>query len=312
MPLNATARGYRVAYIPEVTQGTTPATAPTLLRTTGGGMKIAASTVESEEIQLIEVPDVIRTNVDGTGTINFEYSYGGIHPLLEALFGGAWTSNVLRVGTTARFFTIEDQFTDISRFLNSKGCLIESLSVTLAQGQKITGTITYRALTPPTSMTSATVFGAAPTAAPTNPIMSPVGSVRLVQEGGALDLGPAGIGTVGFTINMSRPGIAQPQLGSTALSGLDMGTFVCTGTVSLYMPAGASAIMDKYLSDTATSLALTLGGASTLRDAYLFTNVKFTDGGPTEMSRNSVANLNLNWQALATSPNTTAQITRTP
>lgn len=312
MPGNATARGYRVAYIPEVTQGTTPATAPTLLRTTGGGMKVSASTVESEEVQLFEVPDVIRTNVDGTGTINFEYSYGGIHPLLEGLLGGAWTTNVLRVGSTARWFTIEDQFTDISRFLNAKGCVIESISISLSQGQKITGTIAYRALTPPTAMANTTVFGAAPNAAPTNPIMSPVGSVRLVQEGGALDLGPAGIGTVGFTIEMTRQGIAQPQLGSTALSGLDHGTFVCKGTLSLYMPAGASAIMDKYLSDTSTSLALTLGGASTLRDAYLFTNVKFTDGGPGEMARNAAANLNLSWQALATSPNTTVQITRTP
>lgn len=312
MPGNATARGYRVAYLKEVTQGTTPATAPTLLRTTGGGMKISASTVESEEVQLVEVPDVIRTNVDGTGTINFEYSYGGIHPLLEGLFASTFTANVLRVGTTPTFFTIEDQFTDISRFLAGKGCIIEGISITLAQGQKITGTITYRALTPPTAMASATVFGAAPTAAPTNPVMGPVGFVRLIQEGGALDLGPAGIGTVGFTINMSRPGIAQPQLGSTALSGLDAGTFMCTGTISLYMPAGASAIMDKYLSDTATSLALTLGGASTLRDAYLFSNVKFTDGGPSELSKNGVANLNLNWQALATSPNTTVQVTRTP
>jgi hypothetical protein len=142
--------------------------------------------------------------------------------------------------------------------------------------------------------------------------MSPVGSVRLVQEGGSLDLGPAGIGTVGFTIEMTRAGIPQPQLGSTALSGLDHGTFVCKGTIGLYMPAGASALMDKYLADTATSLALTIGGASTLRDAYLFSNVKFTDGGIGEMSRNSAANLNLSWQALATSPNTTAQVTRTP
>lgn len=312
MPGNATARGYRVAYIPEVTQGTTPNTAPTLLRTTGGGMKVAAQSVESEELQLVEVPDVIRTNVDGTGTINFEYSYGGIHPLLEGLLGGAWSTNVLRVGSTARWFTIEDQFTDIGRFLASKGCVITGITITLAQGQKITGTITYRALTPPTSMANATVFGAAPNAAPTNPIMSPVGSVRLIQEGGALDLGPAGIGTTGFTIEMVREGIAQPQLGSTALSGLDHGTFVCRGTLALYMPAGASALVDKYLSDTATSLALTLGGASTLRDAYLFSNVKFTDGGPGDMTRNAPAILNLSWQALATSPNTTVQITRTP
>ncbi len=311
MPNNATARGYRVAFLKEVTQGTTPVTAPTLLRTTGGGMKVSASTVESEEVQLIEVPDIIRTNVDGTGTINFEYSYGGIHGLLEGLFNSTFTTNVLRVGSTPTFFTIEDQFTDISRYLAAKGCIIEGISLSLAQGQKITGSVTYRAMVPPTAMANVTVFGAAPTAAPANPIMSPVGSVRLVQEGGALDLGPAGIGTVSFTIEMTRAGIGQPQLGSTALSGLDHGTFVCKGTLGLYMPAGASALMDKYLADTATSLALTIGGASTLRDAYLFSSVKFADGGPSEMTRNTAANLNLNWQALASSPNTTAQVTRT-
>lgn len=312
MPGNASARGYRVAYIKEVTQGTTPTTAPTLLRTTGGGMKISAQTVESDELQLTEVSDVIRTNVDGTGTINFEYSYGGIHPLLEGLFGGVFSTNVLKVGTTPTFFTIEDQFTDISRYLAAKGCVIEGISITLAQGQKITGTVTYRALTPPTSMASATVFGTAANAAPTNPIMSPVGSVRLIQEGGALDLGPAGIGTLGFTIEMTRTGIAQPQLGSTALSGLDHGTFVCKGTVALYVPAGASALMDKYLADTQTSLALTLGGASSLRDAYLFSKVRFTDGGIGDMQKNASANLNLSWQATYDATNSTVQVTRTP
>lgn len=308
----ATARGYRVAFLAEVTQGTTPTTAPTLLRTTGGGMSVSASSVESEEVQLVEVPDVIRTNVEGTGTINFEYSYGGIHPLLEGLFASTWTTNVLRVGSTLRTFTIEDQFTDISRFLTARGCIIESISITLQQGSKITGTVTYRALTPPTAFATATVFGAAPNAAPTNPIMSPVGSVQLIQEAGSLNLGPAGIGTLGMTINMTRQGIAMPQVGTTALAGLDQGTFVCTGTLSLYVPVGATAIIDKYLSDTATQLALTLGGASTLRDAYLFSNVRFTEGGIGEMSRNSPANLNLSWQALASSPNTTVQITRTP
>jgi len=308
----ATARGYRVAFLNEVTQGTTPATAPTLLRTTGGGMAVAASSVESEEVQLVEVPDVIRTNVDGTGTINFEYSYGGIHPLLENLFGAAFTTNVLRVGSTLRTCTIEDQYTDIGRFMAARGCIIEGISITLQQGSKITGTITYRALIPPTSFATATVFGAAPNAAPTNPIMSPVGSVQLIQEAGSLNLGPSGIGTLGLTINMTRQGIPMPQVGTTALAGLDQGTFVCTGTLSLYVPIGATALIDKYLSDTSTSLALTLGGASTLRDAYLFSNVKFTEGGIGEMSRNSPANLNLSWQALASSPNTTVQVTRTP
>lgn len=308
----ATARGYRVAYLQEVTQGTTPVTAPTIMRTTGGGMSVAAQTVESEEVQLVEVPDVIRTNVEGTGTINFEYSYGAIHWALEGLFAAAFATNVLRVGSTLRSFTIEDQFTDIGRFLTARGCIIEGISITLQQGSKITGTITYRALTPPSAFATSTAYGAAPNAALTNAIMSPIGNVQLIQEAGALNLGPAGIGTLGFTINMTRTGIQMPQLGTTALAFLDQGTFTCTGTLSLYVPVGATALIDKYLTDTATSLALTLGGASTQRDAYLFSNVKFTEGGIGEMTRNSPANLNLSWQALASSPNTTVQVTRTP
>lgn len=312
MPGNSTSRGYRAAYLKEVTQGTTPATAPTLLRVTGGGGRVAASSIESEELQLSEVSDVIRTGVEGTGTINFEYSYGGIHPLLEGLFNGAFATNVLRVGSTPAFFTIEDQLTDISRFMAYRGCVIEGISISLTQGAKITGVITYRALTPPASMGTATVFGTAPNAAPTNPIMSPVGSVRVIQEGGSLDLGPAGIGTTAFTIEMTRPSIPQPQLGSTALSGLDQAQFICKGSLSLYVPAGASALIDKYLADTETSLALTIGGASTLRDAYLFTRVKFTDGGVNAVQRNAPNILQLAWQSLATSPNTSAQVTRTP
>ncbi len=312
MPLNSTSRGYRVGYVKEVTQGTTPASALTLLRVTGGGGRVAASSIESDELQLNEVSDVIRTAADGTGTINFEYSYGGIHPLLEGLFNAAFATNVLRVGSTPAFFTIEDQFTDISRFLAFRGCVIEGISISLTQGAKITGVITYRSMVPPTSMGTATAGTGGPTAAPTNAIMSPVGSVRVIQEGGSLDLGPAGIGTTAFTIEMTRPSIAQPQLGSTALSGLDQAQFICKGTLSLYMPAGASALIDKYLADTETSLALTIGGASTLRDAYLFTRVKFTEGGPNAVQRNNPNILQLSWQSLATSPNTSAQVTRTP
>ena len=308
----ATGRGYRVAYLQEVTPGTTPNTAPTIMRTTGGGMAFGASTVESEEVQLFEVPDVIRTNVEGTGTINFEYSYGTIHPFLENLMGAAFATNVLRVGNTLRTMTIEDQFTDISRFLAARGCIIEAITITLAQGQKITGSITYRALTPPTSFANATTFGTAPIAANTNPILSPIGGVQLIQESGAVNLGAGGIGCLGFTITLTRQGIQMPQLGSTALAGLDQGTLVCTGTLSLYVTTGAGLILDKYLSDTSTSLALTVGGAASLRDAYLFSNVKFTEGGIGEMARNTPANLNLSWQALTSSPNTSVQVTRTP
>jgi hypothetical protein len=308
MPNNASARGYRVGYVKEVTQGTTPASALTLLRTTGGVGKVSAQTIESDEVQITEVQDLIRTNIEGSGTINFEYSYGGIHPLLEGIFGATFSTNVLKVGTTPTFFTIEDQFTDITKFMAYKGCVIEKIAISLQQGQKITGQITYRAMTVPSAASGTTAGTGGPTAAPTNPIMSPVGSIQLIQEGGSLDL--KGVGVTALSIEFERPGIAQPQLGSLSLSGLDQATFTAKGSISLYMPN--TTLLDKYLGDTATSLGINLGGASSLRDNYLFSKVKFTDGGPGDVSRNSPVIQTYAWQAYYDATNSTCQLTRTP
>ncbi|MBY0490626.1 MAG: hypothetical protein K2R93_12360 [Gemmatimonadaceae bacterium] len=308
---NATARGYQVGVLKETTFGTTPASPLQLMRTTSAAIKVASSFVESEEIQLYEVPDLIRVSADGTFEINGEYSYGAFHTLLEGIFANTWTTNVLSVGSTKTSFTIEDQYTDATKFLPGKGCLVESIAVSLQQGSKITFKITGRIGVVPTAYAGATAGTGAATAAGTNAILSPIASIQLLQEGGSLDL--KGVGVTQFNFEFSRPGIAQPQLGSLSLSGLDPSTFVAKGSASLYVPTtGASALLDKYLGDTATSLAATLGGASNLKDAYLWNQVKFTDGGIAPVGRGQACIQSFQWQARYDATNTTCKITRTP
>ena len=308
---NATSRGYQVGILKEVTYGTTPASALALVRTTGAAIKIAAGSVESEETHLVEVPDIIRVSADGSFEINGEYSYAAFHALMEGLWCSTFSTNVLTVGTTKTSFTIEDQYTDASLYLPGKGCLVESFSVSLQQGSKLTVKITGKVGVVPTAYATSSAGTGSATAAPTNAILSPVGSIQLLQEGGALDL--KGVGTTAFTMDFMRTNIPQPQLGSLSLSGLDPSTFTAKGTIQLYVPTtSGSTLLDKYLGDTATSLACTLGGASAKKDAYLFTNVKFTDGGIAPIGRGQAAIQSLSWQAYYDATNTTCKVTRTP
>jgi hypothetical protein len=305
---NATSAGYRVGYVAEVTPGTTPAAALKLLRMTSGGGKVSAQTVESDEIHLVEVPDVIRVGADGAGSMSFELSYGALDDFLQGIFAATWATNVLKVGTTKSTFTIEDQYTDIPRFIPFKGCLIDSLSISVQQGSKITGKVGYTAGTIPTVSSATTAGTGGPTAAPTNTIMSPVGSVQLIQEGGALDL--KALGVTAFSLDITRAGIKQPQLGTLSLSSLDAGRFTLKGSVSMYV--SAATLLDKYLADTQTSLALTLGGSAALKYAFLMSKVRFTDGGIQELSKDSAAIQTFGFQATYDVTNTTCQITRTP
>ena len=304
---NATSRGYQFAYVKETVFGTTPASALKLTRVTQAGSKIAAGTVESEEMQLAEVPDLIRTSADGTIEISGEYSYGVIHDLLEGIFGSTWTTNVLSVGTTKIGFTLEEQLTDVTKFLTYKGCVIEGVKIQLQQGNKITWTVSARASVLPTAYTGTTAGTGGATAAPTNVIMSPITSLQLFTEAANNLLT---VGVTAFTIELSRASISQPQLGSLSLAGIDPSVFVAKGSISTYV--SGSTQLDKYLGDTATSLALTLGGASSLKDAWLFNQVKFTDGGVQPLSRGNAAIQTFSWQARYDSTNTTAKITRTP
>src|SRR4051812_39596756 len=93
-----------LSYIPEVTWSITPAT-PTmkLLRYTSIGSTQGKTTTESNEVTTARaVADIIRTAQQGGLTFGYEMSYGLLDDFSESLFGGTWTTNVLKVAATRK------------------------------------------------------------------------------------------------------------------------------------------------------------------------------------------------------------------
>lgn len=308
---NDTSAGYRFGYVAEVTPGTTPASPLQIVRTVGGGGKMTAQSTESEETHLSETSDVIRTAIEGGGTVPMEISYGGVlDEWLQAILGGTWTTNALQVGSTKRTFTFEDQWTVAGVYQPFKYSLIEALGLNFAVGSKPTGSMTYVSASPPTALATVSAGTGAATAAHTNPIMTPIGSIQLAQEGGSGSLLAGGPGVTAFSIEINRPTIKMPQLGSFALAGAEPDKMSVKGSLSLYF--ATKTLMDKYLADTTTSLALTVGGASALKYAFLMSKVKLVDGGVQPVGRGQAVIQQFQYQAIVDATNSSLKVTRTP
>lgn len=308
---NDTSAGYRFGYVAESVAGTTPASALQLVRTTGGGGKLTAQTAQSDEVHLAEIADVVRIGVDAGGTVPFEVSYGTVmDDWLQGILGGTWATNVLKCGVVARTFTFEDQFTGAGVYAPWKGSLIESLGMSWAVGSKPTGRMTYVSANPPTAYATATAGTGAATAAPTNAIMSPVGDMRVVQEGGSGSLLAGAPGVTAWSIDITRPVIKMPQLGSLALAGAVADRIEVKGSISLYF--ATKALIDKFLADTQTSLGVTVGGATALSYAFLMSKLRFTDGGIQEVGRGQAVIQTFQYQATYDATNSSLQVTRDP
>lgn len=302
---NATSRNFRIAYARETVFRTTPSSALTIARSIGGGGQATYQSVESEETHLNEVPDFTRVGAEANGVIPMEYSYGALHDFIPGILGSDWATNVCSVGTTRYGYTIEDQYLDIGRFNPFKGCVITRLAVRMSARQKITAEVNYRPTLIPTAMATATAGTGGPTAAPTNPVLNASTSLQLLQEGGS--------GTFKvreFSFELTRPPIPSPVCGSMYDDDVDIGPFMARGTAVLQI--ANSTMADKLMNDTLTSLAYTIGGASTLQDAWLFSKVRLIGGGIQQVSRNSPVLLSLEWGSAADVTNTSCKVTRTP
>lgn len=111
----ASANRAQLAFLTEVTPGTTPAPPGTALRMTGESLDFAIQTISSNEIRSDrQVSDLVQTGASGSGGFNFELSYKEYDPILQAAlqsafnsFGtaGVFTPGVYSAGTAGVAFT---------------------------------------------------------------------------------------------------------------------------------------------------------------------------------------------------------------
>jgi len=259
-----------LSYVPEVTFGTTPAT-PSLVQLpyTTHTLNLTKERVTGNDIQ----PDrMVRVDRHGNrsvaGDITVDLRKGDYDPLLESAFFGTFATNVLKVGTTPKFFSIEDAATDISQFRLFTGMAVSTLAVSIRPNQMVTGTFSMVGK----DMTiSGTSVDAVKTASSVNqPFDSYSGALSIGTAGGTLTAAAIVTG-IDFTINNALA--PTFVVGSSSTPQLEYGMATVEGTITAYFEDAS--LINRFIAETATGLQVVVDDPTGLSDyTWLFPRVK--------------------------------------
>jgi hypothetical protein len=139
----AFAQGSRssLSYIVESTFGTTPAGSFTNLPFSTHSLNLTKDRVTGTDIQADRMPRVDRHgNRQVGGDIAVDLRKGDYDPFLEAAMLSAWSTDVLKVGTTPKFFSLEDYAADIDQARLFTGMTVSTMGISLAPNQMVTTT----------------------------------------------------------------------------------------------------------------------------------------------------------------------------
>ena len=136
-----------LSYIVESTFGTTPSGNFTALPYNTHSLNLTKDRVAGNEIQPDRMLRVDRHgNRQSAGDIVVDLRDGDFDDFLESAMFGTWDAtpdaapDVLKVGTTPKYFSIEDAAKDISQFRLFTGQAVSSMAVSLAPNQMVTTT----------------------------------------------------------------------------------------------------------------------------------------------------------------------------
>ena len=142
----AFAQGSRssLSYIVESTFGTTPAGNFTNLPFSTHSLNLTKDRVAGNDIQADRMPRVDRHgNRQVAGDIAVDLRDADYDAFLESAMLNTWDgiTHTLKVGTTPKFFSIEDYAADIDQARVFTGCSVSSLAISLAPNQMVTTTL---------------------------------------------------------------------------------------------------------------------------------------------------------------------------
>jgi hypothetical protein len=256
-----------LAYIAEQTFGTTPS-APTLanLPFTTHSLDVVKDRVEGNDIQADRMPRVDRHgNKQASGSIEVDLRKGSYDEFFESAFLNTFSTNTLKIGTTPKFFSIEDRAADISQFRLFTGMAVSTMSVSIAPNQMVSATFDMVGKTGTQAGTSASA--SAPTAAAANAPFDSYSGV--ISDGGS---GISIVTSLEFSVtNSFAPTFV---IGSDSAPQLEFGRAVVEGTMTVYYENAT--LINKFLNETESSVQVSVNDP-TGNSAYtfLFPRVKY-------------------------------------
>lgn len=259
-----------LSYVAETVFGTTPAT-PSLIQLpyTTHSLDLTKDRVTGNDIQ----PDrMLRVDRHGnrsmSGDIVVDLRKADYDPFLESAFMNTFSTNVLKVGTTPKSFSIEDAATDISQFRLFTGATVSSLAVSIKPNQMVTGTFSMIGK----NMTiSGTSVDAVKTASSTNqPFDAYSGSLRIADAGGSL---AAAAIVTGFDFTINNALAPTFVVGSSTTPQLEYGMATVEGTITAYFEDAG--LINRFLNETQTALEIAVDDPTGVSDyTFLFPRVK--------------------------------------
>lgn len=258
-----------LSYIVESTFGTTPVGNFTAIPYNTHSLNLTKDRVTGNEIQPDRMLRVDRHgNRQTSGDIAVDLRDGNFDPFLESALQNTWSTNTLKVGSTPKFFSIEDAANDIAQYRVFTGMSVSSMSISIAPNQMVATTFSMIGKDMTISGTGKTVDDA--TIA--QPFDAYSGDVNIGNVGGAT--ASAIVTSIDFSIdNAMAPTFV---VGDDATPFLETGMATVEGTFTAYFEDAA--LINRFINETETALNVSVDDP-TGSNAYTFTFPKIKVNG---------------------------------
>lgn len=277
MPFSQGSRS-SLSFVTEATFGTTPAGNFTNLPFSTHSLNLTKDRVAGNDIQADRMPRVDRHgNRQVAGDIVVDLRDGVYDAFLESAMLNAWSTNVLKVGTTPKFFSIEDYAADIDQARLFTGMSVSTMGVSLAPNQMVTTTFGMVGKDMTISATQKTQTAAANNA----PFDAYSGDIAIGNVGSSSAV--AIVTGLDFTLNNSfAPTFV---IGDSSAPSLEYGRAEIEGTITAYFED--TALINRFLNETETELEVSVNDPTgTNAYSFLFPRIKINSAdvpvdGPT-------------------------------
>ena len=249
-----------LSFITEATFGTTPAGDFANLPFSTHSLNLTKDVLAGTDIQADRMGRVNRQgNRQVGGDIVVDLRDGDFDVLLESAMLNTWATNVLKVGTTPKFISVEDYAADIDQARLFTGLSVSTMGISLAPNQMVTttfGMVGKDMTMSATEKTQTAASGAAPFDAYSGDIsIGNVGCASAVAIVTALD----------FTLNNSYA--PTFVIGDDSAPSLEYGRADVEGTMTAYFEDAS--LINRFLNETETEIEVSVNDP-TGANAYTF------------------------------------------
>lgn len=276
----AFAQGSRssLSYIVETTFGTTPVGNFINLPFSTHSLNLTKDRVAGNDIQADRMPRVDRHgNRQVAGDIVVDLRDADYDTFLESAMLNVWSTNVLKVGTTPKFFSIEDYAADIDQARLFTGMSVSTMGISLAPNQMVTTTFGMVGK----DMTISAVQKVQTAASGAAPFDAYSGDVAIGNV--ATSSVVAIVTGLDFTLNNSfAPTFV---VGDNSAPSLEYGRAEVEGTITAYFEDAA--LIDRFLNEVESELSVSVNDPTGLNAyTFLFPRIKINSAdvgvdGPT-------------------------------